>query len=161
MERAIEELHAASRDLPEGWHLRVKEHPTSRESFADMLHQMADEKFCVDNTADTFEQVSHSKGVITVNSSVGLQAFLFDKPVIVLGEAFYGIPELTYQASNLVMLKQLLADPSALQVRQADRDAYMTYLDEEYYPLEIDVIEGRFGPDDVLRRPHHIEVCSS
>ena len=46
----------------------------------------------LDNDTDTFEQVAASRGVVTVNSSVGIQAFYFDKPVVVCGQTFWSIP---------------------------------------------------------------------
>lgn len=155
VEKTIEVLHAASRALPEGWHLRLKEHPSAKESHAERLAALADDRFRVDNRTDTFAQVDHAQAVITVNSSVGLQAFLFDKPVIVLGQAFYALPGLAEQAGDLDRLKRLLADPAALRFDPAARRAYMSYLDAEYYPLESDVIEGRYRLDEVLNRPHH------
>ncbi|MEM8593943.1 MAG: hypothetical protein AAGF06_03885, partial [Pseudomonadota bacterium] len=38
-----------------------------------------------------------SKGVVTVNSTVGLSGVIYGCPVKVLGEAIYDLPEITYQ----------------------------------------------------------------
>jgi len=150
----IEALSAASMKLPDGWHLRVKEHPSAKVSFKNMLSEHASEKLRIDNSTDTFEQVAHSRGVVTVNSSVGLQSFFYDKPVIVMGNAFYAFPGLAYRAMSQEVLQKLLSDPCALGVDQASRDAFMTYLVEEFFPLEADVIAGLVGPEEVVHRPH-------
>ena len=41
--------------------------------------------------------LDHAKGVVTINSTVGLQAMFHRAPVIALGRAFYNQPELTFQ----------------------------------------------------------------
>ena len=42
-----------------------------------------------ENSFDTYELIHQSKFVVTVNSQAGLEAALFDKPVVVCGNAFY------------------------------------------------------------------------
>ena len=53
------------------------------------------------------ELLQKCEGVVTVNSSVGLEAFAYDKPVITLGESFYDGPGLTEHAGDLAALKAL------------------------------------------------------
>ncbi len=43
--------------------------------------------------------IKHSSGVVTVNSTVGLLALNYDRPVIALGHAIYDMPGLTFQGS--------------------------------------------------------------
>ncbi|MEL6701738.1 MAG: capsular biosynthesis protein, partial [Pseudomonadota bacterium] len=78
--------------LPEGWHIRMKEHPSARERITPLLEQLAaasNGRVVIDNQSDTFDQVRASQGVVTMNSSLALQSFLLDRPVIVTGEAFF------------------------------------------------------------------------
>ena len=148
----IDHLKTASEALPDGWHLRIKEHPSSRISFGDKLSRCASDKFRVDNASNTFAQVAASGGVLNVNSSVGLQSFYFDKPVIVLGHAFYGFDDLTIKAHSPEHLGELLSKPDTLSFNAEARDAFMSYLDQEYFPLENDVVEGRFTIQSAVAR---------
>lgn len=120
--------------LPPGWSLVVKEHPSCRIGNADVLALNQDHpRLVVSEANDTFDLVRRSRGVLTLNSSVGLQSFFFDKPVLVLGDAFYRQP-------GLVETAESEADLGALFSRAADwtfdarlRDAFMTWLCDEYY----------------------------
>ncbi len=133
MESLIDAAHEASRHLPEGWRLVVKEHPTSRIRFAERILSLSDERFGLDNETDTFELVARSCGVVTLNSSVGLQAFLFDKPVIVIGKAFFGWEPLTHVAPGQDRLNALFAQADGLEIDPGLRGAFMRYLSEYYY----------------------------
>lgn len=130
-------LSDAVAHLPDGWHLRLKEHPSSKRSLAPALTDMQARhgaRVVIDNTTDTFEQVAAARGVVTLNSSVGLQAFFHDKPVIVMGEALFRIPGVISPADGPGQLGQLFAHPGDLGFDVDLRDAFMRYLDEVYYP---------------------------
>lgn len=43
--------------------------------------------------------MKHSLGVVTINSTTGIQALHHGKPVIALGRAIYNLPKLTYQGA--------------------------------------------------------------
>lgn len=130
-------LAEASKSLPEGWHIRVKEHPSAKASLADALADAvakANGRIIVDNQTDTFAQVAASGGVITINSSVGLQAFFHDKPVIVLGQAFFAQDGLVHVADSMDRLNETLANAADLGFDPALRAAFMNYLEQVYYP---------------------------
>ena len=68
---------------------------------------------------------------MTINSSVGFEALLLNKPVITLGKSFYALDGLVtsvQSAADLVTACQnpQPADPSL-------RDAFLQYLYSEYY----------------------------
>ncbi|WP_245848080.1 capsular biosynthesis protein [Actibacterium ureilyticum] len=133
----VSALAEAAQALPDGWHIRIKEHPSARTSLADALADALERgggRLVVDNQTDTFEQVRASGGVITINSSVGLQAFFHDRPVIVLGQAFFAIDGLVHVAPDSDSLKALLAAPETLQFDADLRADFMTFLDRTYYP---------------------------
>ena len=93
-----------------------------------------------------------SKAVLNVNSSVGLQAFFFDKPVIALGHAFYAFDGLANKCSDEQELSGLLANPEFLTFDQSARDAFMSYLDAEFYPYEQKIVAGEYVLSDALKR---------
>ncbi|WP_172330467.1 capsular biosynthesis protein [Mangrovicoccus sp. HB161399] len=152
--RFIDLLEVAAEALPEGWHLRFKEHPSSKIPLTDFLEQAAAAqpgKIVIDNSTDTFQQVAASRAVVTLNSSVGLQTFWYDKPVVVLGECFFRMPELVTPVDSMSALWRVFSDPAALGYDAAARDAFMNYLDRVYYP-EVIREDGKVGvaPEKVL-----------
>lgn len=136
IDQYIEILHSTSKYLPNGWHLRIKEHPSSDIKFTQKLIGLQNERFKLDNFSDTFEQVKQSKGIVTINSSLGLQAMFFRKPVIVLGKAFYNFPPITYHAQTTLQLGQLMANPNHLEWREQETTAFLNYLINCYYIFE-------------------------
>jgi len=137
VEAQLRAMADAAQLLPDGWHLRLKEHPSSRIAFGPLLAELtarAPGRVIVDNTTDTFAQVAASAGVITVNSSVGLQAFFFDRPVLVLGQAFYGQPGLVDLVPSADAMKAFFAAPDTMGFDPLFRARFMNWLDQVYYP---------------------------
>jgi capsular polysaccharide export protein len=74
--------------------LVVKEHPSDhgRVDYSDLYREFSDVVFT--KLANTQNLIGKSEVVITVNSTVGIEAMLQLKPVITLGDAFYAVPGL-------------------------------------------------------------------
>ncbi len=74
--------------------LVVKEHPSDhgRIDYSDMYREYPDVVFT--KLANTQDLIAKSDAVITVNSTVGIEAMLQLKPIITLGDAFYAVPGL-------------------------------------------------------------------
>lgn len=154
-------LSDAVAHLPDGWHLRLKEHPSSKRSMATALAEMQarhGDRVVVDNTTDTFAQVAAARGVVTLNSSVGLQAFFHDKQVIVMGEALFRIPGVICPADGPERLARLFAAPRELVYDSGLRDAFMRYLDEVYYPPVTTGPDGRPWIDPVRLASKYAEA---
>ncbi|NTV96354.1 MAG: capsular biosynthesis protein [Thiobacillus sp.] len=66
-----------------------------------------------------YAMIRRSRGMVTVNSTSGLQALAMDAPVTVLGEAVYDVPGLTFQGSLDDFWHQAVAPDQRL------RDAYL------------------------------------
>ncbi len=129
----VDAICEAAERLPQGWHIRIKEHPSSKTSVAARIAERGGTQVYLDNTTDTFGLVAASQGVVTVNSSVGLEAMFYDKPVVAAGQCFWALDGLAYRAPDAETLALLFADPESLNFSQADRDAFMSYLVAEYY----------------------------
>ncbi len=128
-------LAQAAAHLPEGWHLRLKEHPSARQSLAQALAPLvATGRVVLDNAGDSFAQVQGSQGVVTLNSSMGLQAFFHDKPVVVLGRAFFARQGLVEVAGDQTQLNFLFARADSLHFDRVQRAKFMNWLDQTYYP---------------------------
>lgn len=157
LDHMIAALGRAAQSLPPGWHLRVKEHPSARQPLGEALAAAGD-RVIVDNQTDTFAQVRAAQAVLTLNSSVGLQAFFYDKPVLVLGQALFGIPGLVTLAASEDAMTEAFQDPETLRFDQRLRDAFMTYLDQHYYPKLETTDQGyRIDTDLVRRRVHGLD----
>lgn len=128
-------LAQAAPHLPEGWHLRLKEHPSAKTSLAPQLAPLlATGRAVLDNDTDSFAQIAASRGVVTLNSSMGLQAFFHDKPVITLGRAFFALPGLVTPAADQPALNALFTTPDQLGHDEDLRAAFLGWLDQVYYP---------------------------
>ncbi len=130
----IQAIFEASKALPSGWHMRVKAHPSSQESIDVHFLNKNGASVFLDNTTDTFKQVAASRGVITVNSSVGLEAMFYDKPVIATGKCFWGIQGVAYTASTTKALTVLISESEKLTFDINARNAFMNFITEVYYP---------------------------
>lgn len=128
----IDALIAAAERLPEGWHLKIKEHPTADISYADQMIGRSS-RVVLDNRTDTFALVAGSAGVITVNSSVGLESMFFDKPVVACGECFWAIPGVAETATDPESLATAFSRPESWAYDSATRGAFLSYLLNEYY----------------------------
>ena len=157
VEAFVSALCKAAVHLPTGWYLRIKEHPSAPDSFVASLPGLSDGRLVLDNVTDTFVQVAASRGVVTVNSSVGLEAMFFDKPVIATGQCFWAIDGVAVNARTVEELILYFSDPTSIVFHSASRDAFMSYLTQKYYPSipktsslqsVFDMIEERLrGPD--------------
>lgn len=147
----IDALAEAAQALPEGWVLRLKEHPSSKVAFTDQINALIARgaRMRLDNESDSFAQIRASRGVVNVNSSMGLQAMFFDKPVIVTGQAFYDIPGLCDAARSLDGLKALFAGAEQLGFNADLRARVLTWLARDYY---IAVENDRVLDPEHLRR---------
>ena len=126
-------LTEAATKLPPGWHLRIKEHPSARTALA-LAPLIATGRIILDNATDSFAQLQASRGVVTLNSSMGLQAFFHDKPVVVLGRAFFARQGLVEVAGDQVQLNHLFGTAHNLSFDPLQRARFMTWLDRSYYP---------------------------
>ncbi len=126
-------LGQAVGQLPEGWHLRVKEHPSARQALS-LAGLVATGRVIVDNATDSFAQVQGSGGVVTLNSSMGVQAFFHDKPVVVLGQAFFARDGLVTVPADQAALNAAFAAADSLTYDAGKRARFMNWLDQVYYP---------------------------
>lgn len=149
-------LDQASKNLPTDIHLRIKEHPSSPVSFSDQIKGFENRRIVLDNQSDTGKLIAHAMGVITVNSSVGLEAFLFDKFVITVGQAFYSFGDLTRQATDIDSLSDLMSNVRDISWNQDMRVRFMEFLNFWFPPLD-KVLHGEYTMADLQERDRVFE----
>jgi hypothetical protein len=85
-------VEQVARALPHGWDLVTKEHPMAigrtPQSLLKRLTQMPNVRV-VSPQSNSHDLIQQARAVVVISSTVGLEALLYDKPVLTLGEPFY------------------------------------------------------------------------
>lgn len=108
-----------------------KEHPASRETYPD-LHARSHERLLFANGNNTQALIQASQFVITVNSTVGLESILLNKPVMTLGQAFFNIPGLVAHADSIDALIELARVFPDWSLDGQIRENFLGYMTAEY-----------------------------
>jgi len=74
------------------------------------------------------ELLPRAEAVLTINSTVGFEAFLYDRPVVTLGENFYTVAPLVCPVSRLEHLPAVLQQALAQPVNREARRAFLRYV---------------------------------
>lgn len=114
--------------LPEKVKVIIKEHPKSARNY-EYLHSR-NPRIIFENTTSTDSLILGSEVIITVNSTVGLEGVIKEKPVIVLGNAFYAIDGLCQSVKNEEELAYKVLNASAPD--KVVKNSFIEYL-KEYY----------------------------
>lgn len=114
-----------------------KEHPSWHKHYSHLYKKHPQALFANGNaTADLVEK---AQAVVTINSTVGLEALLLGRRVITLGQACYNIEGLVLQARNKQELSEgLFRLEQGWQLDLNLRDKFFSYLKHVY------TIEGRW-----------------
>jgi capsular polysaccharide export protein len=131
--------------------LRVKEHPSSKVAVTDEINALiaSGARIVLDNATDSFAQIAASAGVITINSSMGLQAMFWDKPVVITGEALYDIEGAVMRADSAEALGALCAQAAELSFDADLRARMLTWLARDYY---VSFDQGRLLEPEQIQR---------
>ena len=113
--------------------LIIKEHPSCLSNY-DKEHELAElnDRIFFANLNDTQELIYNSQAVITINSTVGMEALLLDKKVISLGQACYNLSGITQTASSVKELIQAIDSISYWNVDEELRKKFIGFVYNEY-----------------------------
>jgi hypothetical protein len=112
--------------LPQGHDLVLKEHPMSvgRNSIGllQRLRQRPNVRL-VNPYTSTHELIRNSEGVVVISSTVGLEALLYEKPVLTLGEPYYAGFGVTLDLRSLAEIRTRVPElldfrPDVERIRQ-------------------------------------------
>lgn len=119
----IEVLRSFAHDAPLDALLVFRQHPHSRggRGHGRLIRSLAAELGVGERVVHLVEGhtptiVTHARGVVVINSTVGLQALMRHKPLMVLGDALYDRPGLSHQG----LLHDFWADCPTPDAEQAD-----------------------------------------
>ncbi len=107
----------------------IKEHPSDPRSYTELYNKHSRIKFVSGGTEDL---IRNSEAVITLNSSVGVEAAMLEKKVIVLGDACYSIDGMMRVAQTE---EELTAAINGISKWSPDMNvvrAFFTYLKKDY-----------------------------
>lgn len=117
--------------LPQDMWLVFKEHPSSAKDYSGLKDQCP-ERVLFANGNSTQQLIENAAAVVTINSTVGIEALLLGKPVITLGQAFYNIDGLVRHVDSEGQLQQVLEQIDTLSVDAELVQHFIGYLAKEY-----------------------------
>jgi capsular polysaccharide export protein len=104
----------------------IKEHPSFKKSIQAQVESRPNVFFA--NSHKTKELIDKCDAVLTVNSSVGVEALLSSKKVILLGNANYDIDGLVQRAKNQTELTKVISNLSTWSFDEGLRCSFLKYL---------------------------------
>jgi capsular polysaccharide export protein len=131
MRQLYDVLSEVADALPADMMFVVKEHPSSAKDY-HFLHARRPDRVLFANANDTQQLIENAQAVITLNSTVGIEALLFGKPVITLGQAFYNVDGLVDHADDVAALRQWVARCDTLSVDADLAQRFLGFLRDVY-----------------------------
>ena len=105
--QTIKEISKVINEIDPSSEIIFKVHPFERnqKDIIEIYKTAAGLNNCFITDEPTHELIKNSKLVITVNSSVGFEAILFQKPVVLLGNSLYSDIGLAIKVNNITEIK--------------------------------------------------------
>lgn len=125
MKHFYEVLYQLAEKMPDR-HFVIKEHPSFPLSIRK--HIQSHPRIHFANHNETRKLIEDASAVITINSTVGLEAISIGKKVIVLGDAPYEMPELVRSARSLDQLRTALDGLDGWQPDETLRQLFLRYV---------------------------------
>lgn len=149
-----------SKALPVGYTLVIKEHPINRGfrpawqyKHLNQLHNV----MVLD--APSKEIVRRVRALITITGTIGVEALVLKKPVVILGKTFYDFVDLLYKPSGIeelpAMLRSILVDRSYPEGEQLEQElncfllAYLESLVPHYPQQQNGMLWGQYLIDEL------------
>lgn len=140
-----------AKSLPVGHWLYVKEHPQSVGRRPLAFYQRLKKLFNVRLIApqvDSHALVRGADAVATINGTMGLEAILYERPVITFGPAFYNMYDQVYRVSDITRLPAIVQE--AVTGFRPDREMLLKFITaclEGSYPGEVIYPSGTPTPE--------------
>ena len=118
-------------DMP---HIIMKTHPACGEDYTALAQDLRQnsQRIILLDSGDTQALIAHAEAVITINSTVGIEAISRNIRTMVLGQAFYALPGLTLSARNQDDLTEALPQLSCFTPNPTLRLGFLNYLKYHY-----------------------------
>lgn len=131
MHHLFNEVKALARSYPTIQFV-FKQHPKCSEKYDDLMATcLPNMRF--ENTLPSTKLIAESQAVITINSTVGMEALLQHKPLLVLGEALYDFAPLTLPVRDSLAFHSAFAQVlDGWRAPALLTKAFVHYLETEY-----------------------------
>lgn len=136
MDQFYEVLCEVATTSPE-LHFVVKEHPSFKLSIQDIVEPHPQIEFANAEVTETL--IEGASAVITINSTVGIEAVSMGKKVITLGEACYNLKGLVQHARNMKEFSCAVEQLVEWDYDEDLRSKFLSYVVNEY------LIKGAYG----------------
>ncbi len=129
----LSECHAAVKTVADDYKIVVKLHPAdvNNVDYSDLVKRFPDVIFLKDYPSN--QLIQSASLIITINSTVGVEALIHEKPVITLGDNFYNVPEVVHHVNNLSMLPQAIKSALSTPVDKEKNQQLLYYLYHHYF----------------------------
>lgn len=107
----------------------IKEHPSDPNAYGELHEKHPRILFTNNNTEDL---IRNAQAIITLNSSVGIEAAMLEKKVIVLGNACYAVDGMVLNVTQQSELVTAINSLPSWQPNLAITHAFFSYLTQEY-----------------------------
>lgn len=133
MRDLYEKITMLSNDFPDTFFV-IKPHPACPEKYDDLfaLSEQTEGRVRFVFDLPTTCLVEHSEAVLTVNSTVGMEALMARKKVIVLGQAIYGVEGIVKLAHSLQDLENIFKSLELWYLDESLINQYLCYLKNDY-----------------------------
>lgn len=130
MRHLYKALEIAAEENP-AIHFVVKPHPACPERYDDLMKSNHPQiQFVKEHASQVL--VQHADAVLTINSTVGMEAIMARKKVLVLGQAIYGFAPLSQPVENQAELEKVLKNITNWKVEERLIEHYLDYLATDY-----------------------------
>jgi hypothetical protein len=118
-----------ARALPENYMLFVKEHPaavgqTALGILKDIVRSNRNVRLIRPGT-NSHRIIESADAVVVINSTVGWEALLYNKPVVVLGKPFYSGYGVTFDVENLFNLRENIREALDARMNAANTNDFL------------------------------------
>jgi capsular polysaccharide export protein len=133
MELFIASCHSAIEQVAGDYRVLVKLHPADLRNvdYTEMMRKYPDIIWLKDYPANKL--IKAASLVITINSTVGVEALIHDKPVITLGDNFYNVPEVVHHVNSLEELPQAINSALSVAPDKQHIQRFLYYLYHHYF----------------------------
>ena len=133
MDHFLAVCHHAVQQVDPDYKLVVKLHPANlgRIDYAPLLKKYPEVLFLKGGSIGPL--IEGSQAVITINSTVGLEALTYYKPVLTLGDNFYNVPGVVHHVNTLDEFPDLIRAALSQPVERERIDRMLYYLYDNFF----------------------------
>lgn len=128
--------HSLIHALPTGWRAIIKPHPIDNSS--NPWRPPEDPRFFVAPNANIHDLIKRADAVAVFSSNVGLEALIYEKPVLVGGKPCYGGKGVTLEVNDRKQISKIISAAPKFRPDSDLRDRLLHYLLNDYLIAEND-----------------------